>query len=291
MAKWMHRNGCASQGIENYPPEAPPLSKHHNKGKRQTFVATRKAAQAYLDHLNLPFCARTLNSRISRLKAFLEYLRKECKINSVIKLPDAIPARVRQLMPNRAMKAEELQTLVDSVLKLNQESYSMTPQQRVAYYLTAFYTMIRRRGLSELLIKNCHLDGDQPYIHVLPETDKCRVERSCPLPPYVASSIKAITEGRDGNQKVWEVPINFNTMLRSDMRKAGIAITTDDGKFNCHSFRKSGACYYMINRVDLLYICEMGGWRNPNVLLKVYKQLMHSDYRKHLPAIFHKTEP
>jgi integrase len=291
MVKWMHRNGYKSQGIENYPPEAPAFSKHYNKGGRQVFVASRKAAQGYLAHLNNPLCAQTINNRISIIKAFLKHLHKDCKINNVIALPDPLSRRMRQLLPSRAMPVEELDILVESVMKLGITRYGMTPQQRVAYYMTAFYTMIRRRGLTELLIKNCHLDGEQPYIHVLPDTDKCRVERTVALPPCAVASIKSITEGRGGNERVWAIPINFNTMLRTDMRKAGIAITTDDGKFNCHSFRKSGATYYLKNSVPIHFVCEMGGWRNTNTLLKYYKQLCHQDYRSYLPPIFHKTEP
>lgn len=244
---------------------------------------SRQDAEKLLAHRGKASSPRTINMNLGYLEDLMNYMHRQRIIKTVPRVPQKLPERFDIRKKRRALTLDQLNHLVATTIKENTTNSDITAFERATLYQTAFYTMMRCRALKELEVKDCHLDGDTPYIYVRPETDKCRVKRSIPIPLTLAASLKTVIGSKAPNKRVWQKWIKDMAMLvLRDLEAANIPRRTEDGDIDFHSFRHSGATYYLSKGADYLIVKEMGGWKKLDQLVNTYSHLNHLNLRDNI---------
>ncbi len=105
---------------------------------------------------------RTSNNYLATLRGFFRWLmRKERATFDPLQHVERVEERGRQVRSRRAFTVEEVKLLLQ-----------VAPIDRRRFYLTAYYTGLRRNELQSLQWGDLHLDDERPYIHARAATTK-----------------------------------------------------------------------------------------------------------------------
>lgn len=253
---------------------------------------TKESAKALVDNANKLISYSTLNRYAKRMNEFFTYLHANKFIKELPRKVATFSEGVRQegtaRKKRRAVSWEVCKQLCESVRKVNKtRGVEISAFERSVLYMTAFCTMARRRALAELEVRDCHLDGPTPYIHIRPETDKSGIERNIPITYQpLLEDLRAIISGKEKGDPVFRCPMDICNLLRRDIKHANIPYRTEDGEFDFHAFRHSGATHLCIQNVCVFKICKLAGWSDVKMFMKRYGHLRTQDLSQVLNGVF-----
>jgi integrase len=241
-----------------------------------------------------PLAPNTINNQISHLKDFFKWLCDNEYINEIPRMPKRMDRSKDRRKVRRVLSWDQCLSLCDSVVKLNRTRGNLTAQARSILYKIAFTTMVRRRALAELMVKDVIYKEDRILISIRPETDKVKKGRLIDLPVCLHEEFKEYIKDKQPGDWVFgykrklqknehpkkEVPGCLNTIhwcLQLDLPEAGIPYKTPEGDIDFHAFRHSGATHYVTKEVPLHKIQYIGGWTTLRMLVEVYSHLRGED--------------
>ncbi len=246
---------------------------------------------------NLPSGPRTKNAYRQAIITFVKYLTKEKKrlpSNPYKELPvrPTPPAEARR--KRRALSPGDLQKFVRAVqtrplhaciaaptrrkfrpgreAELSEERRKyllMRGRGRALLYAFAAATGLREGENKVLLVRDCHLDGEAPFVKLTGERTKNGQDATLPITPEMAAALRGWIgdTGRGPDEVVFDVPGYHPLMAawRKDLDHAGIPYRDEAGRyFDFHSLRKCLGSYLRLAGID------------PAVSMKL---LRHSDIR------------
>lgn len=240
---------------------------------------------------------RTKNAYRQAIISFVKYLTKEKKrlpSNPYKELPvrPTPPAEARR--KRRALSADDLQKFVRAVqtrpldaciaaptrrkfrpgreAELSEEMRGyllMRGRGRALLYAFAAATGLRVGENKVLLVRDCHLGGDAPFVKLTGDRTKNGQDATLPVTPEMAAALRDWIKdtGRGPDEVVFDVPGYHPLMAawRKDLAHAAIPYRDDAGRyFDFHSLRKCLGSYLRLAGID------------PAVSMKL---LRHSDIR------------
>ena len=235
-------------------------------------------AAAFLDHLkgrNLsPY---TVNEYVGVITSFAAWACTTGRLasNPLATLRRVDAKKLQAKRPRRAFAADEIGALLDAASRRpaielrtirhgprkGQLSDKVRPErldhaaavgrERVAAYLLALWTGLRRSELRALTWGDIRLDSLPPKIVLRAATTKSKRGDSIALHPQIADKLREMrqADAKPTARVLRSVP-GMKT-LRADMKLAGIADVTDSGRLDFHAMRKSLATYLAAQGVPL----------------------------------------
>ncbi|HSW00315.1 MAG TPA: site-specific integrase [Sedimentisphaerales bacterium] len=208
-----------------------------NKAKVEVFVGS----------LRDKVTQRTCNGYINAAKHFTRWMIDEAERAAEDPLRKLKYLRKVQETQRRALDTDELRRLLEAT-EAGPERFRMSPRDRAVLYLVAAMTGLRVRELQSVTIADFDPDEGKPYPFRTPAIrlagqfckDRQRAEQA--LTRYHAEHLHKYMAGRDGQEKVWQMPDNTHTtsMLRADLKAAGIPWKDSAGSVvTFHSLRHS----------------------------------------------------
>ncbi len=172
-------------------------------GKARRF--SRAEVETLVAHRARGLSPATVNGYSAAIRGFSNWLRKKGLIPAVPSLPMRADEKKDRRIVRRALTVAEVKHLAESVRLGGRERAGLSADARATLYLAAFWTLLRRRALSEITPADCHLDGDRPWIQVRGETDKTGRSRAIPIPPGLAVTLREIVDQGAKNRPVWAI--------------------------------------------------------------------------------------
>ena len=246
-------------------------------GKGKAARYTREQAELLVAHRALGAAPNTMNGFRTSMRAFSQWLVR----NGIIEKSPPMPMRVNEKKDRRRVRraitwAECLQ-LVDCVKKEGKTRGGMSAKERAVLYQIAFVTLLRARALRELKPTDCDLSKNPCFIVVRSETDKTGKSRSLPINPDLGSQLSELLAIKKINKPIWAIPKNMSDVLRQDLISAKLDYRNEQGVFDFHAFRHSGATHLAKNGVRLDIVARIGGWSNLNQFYERYSHYSVSD--------------
>lgn len=253
---------------------------------------SKESAQVLIDNANKPISYSTLNRYAKRINEFFSYLYENKFIKQLPRKVATFSEGVRQdgivRKRRRAVSWEVCKELCASVRESNiDRGGGISAFERSVLYMAAFCTTARRRSLEELEVRDCHLYGPTPYIHIRPETDKCGIERTIPITYQpLLEDLRTLISSKKKGDRVFRCPIDICNLLRRDIKHAKIPYRTEDGEFDFHAFRHSGTTHLCLQNVCVFKICKIAGWADVKMFMKRYGHLTTKDLSQVLNGVF-----
>lgn len=145
--------------------------------------------------------------------------------------------------PRADLSPDELAKLIDAARTSERTVKKLTGPARACLYLTAAATGFRAGELAGLTKADLHLETDPPTVRLdkRHQYDGKTVQQ--PIPPAVASVLKAHTARLSRQARVWPSLwyLKAAAMLRVDLASAGLTARTERGTRDFHSLRHSYA--------------------------------------------------
>ena len=245
LAKLAHKKGIVGEG----------------KGKAKTF--SREEAAGLIAHRNRGLSSRTVNGHAMALKQLCKWVHGRKLIPAIPEFPKRLREDTDRRLVRRALTLEEIQTLVASTRKVGAEYLGLSAKQRAGLYLVAFRTLLRARALRELTPADLNLTDPIPWILVRSETDKTATQRRIPVTdPETVQTLHELSSGLPKKRSIFPIPAEIASVMRRDLKAAGIAAENEDGCVDIHALRHSGASHLANSGVPLDVVLKVGGWRN-----------------------------
>ncbi|MEY3481425.1 MAG: hypothetical protein RIQ71_2200 [Verrucomicrobiota bacterium] len=171
---------------------------------------------------------KTLNDFRVAAKSFTKWLRVSARallhdpLEGVKALPASEPTFTRRVITD-----EELSRLI-----------AVSPRRR-PFYMTAFYTALRRNELRQLEWNDVRLDGPEPHIELRRATTKNRRGGTLPLAGVLVAELRALKDLGLSKTRVFEGIIPKPKTFRRDLIAAGIERQIGLQRVDFHAFRKT----------------------------------------------------
>jgi integrase len=172
--------------------------------------------------------AKTLNDFRIAARSFTKWLRVSARallhdpLEGVRALRAAEPTFTRRVITD-----EELHRLI------------CVSDRRRPFYLTAFYTALRRNELRQLEWPDVKLDDPEPHIELRRSTTKNRRGGRIPLARPLVNELAALKALGSGRGRVFEGIIPKPKTFRKDLLAAGIERQIGLARVDFHAFRKT----------------------------------------------------
>ena len=246
-------------------------------GKGKAARYTRDQAELLVAHRALGAAPNTLNGIRTSMRAFCHWLAR----NGVIEKSPAMPMRISEKKDRRrvrrAISWTDCLQLATAVKREGKNRGGMSAKERAVLYQVAFVTLLRSRALRELKPTDCDLSKKPCFIVVRSEIDKTGKSRSLPIDPDLARQLSELLAIKKPNQFIWNIPKNMTDVLRQDLITAKLVYRNEQGVFDFHAFRHSGATHLAKNGVRLDIVARIGGWTNLNQFYERYSHYSVSD--------------
>jgi len=242
-----------------------------------------------------PISAQTSNHYLVVLKSFLRW----CQSSGYI---DAIPIRglkplecnTKRTFNRRALTVPELNTLVEATTKNTLHRGAMSGEDRACLYLAAAYTGFRVKELASLVPESFLLDQSPPVIFLVGKSAKNRKTVSQPIPAELVERFRQWLTTKTEGEPVWPGYAwsrgKSNRMLRTDLRLAGIAETTPEGRVDFHAFRTTFATLLAVAGVSIQSAQRLMRHSDPRLTAKHYTRLDLSHLADELAKLSAKSE-
>lgn len=253
LAKLVHKRGVKGTGC----------------GKARRF--TREDSETLIAHRNRGLSHRTVNGHCNTLQAFCRWANNRRLIPLIPQFPRRLQDKQDRRHIRRALSLDEINTLVKSTREVGTEYMRMPAKLRAILYLFAFRTLLRARALRELRPGDCHLTDSTPWVNIRSETDKTGRERKIPITDEeTVQTLAELAKTTPKGKAIFPIPLEIASIMRKDLKAAGIEIETEDGCVDIHALRHSGATFLAQSGVALDVIAKIGGWTNLNQFFDRY---------------------
>lgn len=125
---------------------------------------------------------KTVNDYLATLRSFFRWMMKRGMVSFDPSAPvERVEERGRQVRLRRAFTVEEVNRLLQ-----------VAPIERRRFYLTAYYTGLRRSELENLQWGDVHMDEGKPYIGARAATTKNKQDARLPIRPELLEVLRAM---------------------------------------------------------------------------------------------------
>lgn len=202
---------------------------------RQWQDITPARIDTYLGSQN--FTPATHNGYITSIRHFLRWCRRN-GLATGDPLMDLSRVRNDLRETRRPIEAHEVAPLLEATLQRGRR-FGIEAEDRVALYILALLTGLRRGELSHLTRECFHLD--QGFVTLAAEHTKNHRPAVQPLPVAVLEPLKLYLKGKHPQERLWpHLSTKTARMLQGDAAAAGLAVVDDKGReLVFHSLRHS----------------------------------------------------
>jgi integrase len=235
--------------------------------------------------------ARTVNSRLTALRAFAKWLTGAGRLQSdplvngtVAKLNVDTDRRHER----RALSDEELAKLFQVTKTTGGEWLGVTGSERSLIYRLGAWTGLRANEIRSLSVTDFDLkDLDAATVTVEAANAKNRRRDTLPLRKELAQDIlnHIRTKGIVGQVKVFSVPEKTAAMLRSDLKRSKIDYKVDGKVADFHSLRASLATRLAKAGIPPQITMQIMRHSSVDLTLRFYTFLGVSDHRAALLSL------
>lgn len=174
----------------------------------------------------LPLSAKTVNDYLATMRGFIRWLMKQnLAAFDPLKNVERVEARGRRVRQRRAFTVDEVARLLQAA-----------PLDRRRFYLTAYYTGLRRAELMALEWGDIQADDQKPFIRARAATTKNREEARIAIRPELLAELRAMRPGNAAaNDPVFENVMDVAgghklRRFRRDLKSAGIEYKDAQGR-------------------------------------------------------------
>jgi integrase len=146
------------------------------------------------------------------------------------------PTEEDQRFPRDRLQPQELQTLIQSVIK-SRPSYGYNPDERCVIYLICSMTGLRRKEVGSLRPESFDLQARKVFVSS--KRTKNKKAATLPLPPKMVEDLTKWLRGKRGLLFPNLEKTPTHKMLRRDLKMAKIPFVTDQGRRPFHSLRNT----------------------------------------------------
>ena len=242
---------------------------------------TQERMEQYVEEHHQTLKPRTLNARITSLKALLDWARKGGRTasNPLAEMPRAgVPDR-----DMRFLTQEQVRTFL-----------AAAPEPERTVWLAFIHTGLRKTEFTSLRWSAITLSPTPGFPHgfirVLAGTSKGRRQRDVPLTPELQERLAALRQGADApgpgyvfvNSKGKPLGYNLSRKLRRALKRAGLPEDT----VPIHGLRHTFATGLLLNGANVITVSKLMGHRNVTQTLNTYAHVCPDKLQEameHLP--------
>lgn len=179
----------------------------------------------------------------------------------------------RQHHKRRALSDEELVRLIQTAEEDKRKTRHPGPMRALVYRLLAL-SGLRAIELIQITEKSFVFDSKTPHIFLPGDMTKGRRDRQIPLHHSILWDMKRHIESRKG-KPLWTFSRRsvLIYMLRSDLKRAGIAYSLNGEFADIHSFRSVTATRAIISGMAPAMLMDYMGHKNIGTTMAHYKRL------------------
>ena len=232
----------------------------------------------------------TYNYYIRSIKQFTKWLVDTGKANRdpLKSLKKINVTKSDQNRPARTLSINEVRTLIQATLRAG-EYRGISAKERVLIYLIANETGLRANEIRTL--KKSDFDFDKQTLTVRDNNTKNRKVAILPLKQKTAIMIKEYLSYTLPTGLAFNVPAQPHLMIKYDLKKAGIAYTTDEGTAYFHSLRHNFATALDIATKSAKTAQSLMRHSDPRLTLNVYTHGVAENERAAIEALPDLLEP
>lgn len=224
----------------------------------------------------------TYNHYIRILKAFSQWLYRSKRSSSHILRDLAV---INEQTDTRIVRRSISQEELDKLIMMTQEAprsgrhsrEKLSSLQRAMLYRIASLTGFRASELASLTPESFNWEADPPYVQV--ESKKAKNRKLVPIPIlndldfHCGHWIRSQKPGSPLFPGSWAKRRHAATMLRSDLKRAGIEFETKDGRFDFHALRAQFVTSLIQKNLNPAIVQRMARLSSLNLLTKHYTKL------------------
>ncbi len=219
----------------------------------------------------------TINEYLGTIKAFTRWCVSTCRLPTdplaALKRQDA--SRIDKTRPRRALSSDEIGALLHAARirpvmevqtirhgpKASERTANVRAEvvqraerlgaERVLAYLLALWTGLRRSELRALRWQDVRLDNLPAQLELRASTTKSKRADRIALHPQVAELLRTHRAGKTKPTDRVLRAVPSMTVLRADLKMAGIDGVNEAGRVDLHSMRKSLTTYLLTNGIPM----------------------------------------
>jgi integrase len=198
--------------------------------------------------------ARSMNTYHTSLVTFCNWCVETERLNKnpFAKIEKA-NEKADKRRPKRALSVDEFRRLIDAARtaplrpalipsnrRTGRAPELLSGPERAEVYTVLVGTGLRVGELSQVLVKDLHLDDAQPGFDVRAEVDKTRTAAFLPLSRDLVALLRRRIAGRKPGDHVFDIPADLIKRFNGDLKRAGIQKRDPSGLVaDIHSLRKT----------------------------------------------------
>lgn len=220
------------------------------------------------------FSAETINHHLRSLRAFFRWLVQDSRIPAdPLAGAKLLNADADRRIRRRVLSPDEFRRFIDSTRASPVRRVHLDGPARAALYLIAGRTGLRSAVLARLTLADLRLTADVPHIPVEARRQKSRKEIRVPIPRAVVDELRGWLDSRgDGPlwPGLWHTHGHASSMVRRDLKAAGLPVETPDGGYDFHALRKQCGTDLALAGVPLSVTQQYLGHSTPALTAKLY---------------------
>lgn len=186
----------------------------------------------------------------------------------------------------RALSPEECQRLLAAAAASKRKLGGMTGPDRRVFYYVALSSGLRRNELGALTPESFQLDADPPIVTVEGNWTKNRKRATLPLRQDLAAELRDWLQGKPAGKPLFPVKgRKRKTMLRADLKAAGIEPVVDGKIIDLHALRVTFITHLSLGGVPLAVAQKLARHSDPRLTSNVYTSLSLAELQKAVHAL------
>ncbi len=230
---------------------------------------------------------RSRNKAIQASRGFMNWLRRHDRIpENVLDREPALNVSEDRRRVRRALTTEQIIKLIE-VTASQPDRGGMTGFDRMMRYALGIGTGFRQSTLFSLRPGDFHLEGKQPFIHVIATNTKNRKEHDQPIREDLAELLKPWLKDKPKSKAVFTKLAHAQPMIayRHDLNAAGIDYHADGTVEFCDLHAQRNTFITAVIRAAGLKVAQDLAHHSTPDLTSKYGRMEYSDYAKGLAAL------